>query len=254
MRNVVITGAGAGLGRTLCETFRAAGDRVHICDVAEQADLPWLSAYSAEQVRYTKANVGNSSSLRAFFDDIAMWMPHVDVLVNNVGISGPRSVIEVVEDSQWSEIIDVNLLGAIRCISNVLPGMKARKAGVIANVSSSSVGTNPVNRAPYVVTKAAVEALTKSVAREVGPFGIRCNAVRPGMMNNERMTRILQRVAADAGISVDEVRKQELQFVSMRSMVEMQEVAQMILYLTSEHAVHVTGQVISVDGNHEWES
>lgn len=254
MRNVVVTGAGAGLGRTLCESFCAAGDRVHICDVAEEAQLPWLRTYCAEQVRYTRANVGDSSSMRAFFADIEMWMSHVDVLVNNVGISGPRSPVELVEEQQWSEIIDVNLLGAIRCIRHVLPGMKARKAGVIANVSSSSVATNPVNRAPYIVTKAAVEALTLSMAREVGPFNIRCNAVRPGMMNNERMTRVLQRVAADSGVSVDVVRQQELQFVSMRSMVEMEEVAQMIMYLASEHAVHVTGQIIAVDGNHEWES
>lgn len=104
------------------------------------------------------------------------------------------------------------------------------------------------------VSKAALEALTLSVAREVGPFGVRCNAIRPGMMDNERMHHVLTRVAADTGKTREEVLQQELEFISMRTMVRMEEVARAALYLCSENAVHVTGQLLAVDGGAEWES
>lgn len=251
-RNVVITGGGSGLGRVMRERFLAQGDRVHVCDL--DLDLAAQGPVSNGELRGTVCDVGNADAVARLFDDIAAWMPRVDVLINNVGIPGPRAAIEDVPEEDWRQIMEVNLFGAVRCMRRVLPDMKRAGNGVIINVSTSSVGTRPANRSPYNVSKGAVETLSLSVAREVGPFGVRCNVLRPGMMDNPRMHRVLQRVANDSGKPVDEVLRNELQFVSLRTLVPMQSVADMAVYLCSPAAAHVTGQVIAVDAGAEWES
>lgn len=249
-RNIVITGAAGGLGRVLCEMFLDQGDSVHVCDVSFD-DAP---LWSVPAVRASRCNVGSSAQVTRFFQDVADWMPRVDVLVNNVGIAGPRRPLEEVGEEEWTEVIGANLLGAVRCMRHVLPQMKRARSGIVLNISTSSVSTRPLHRSPYTVSKAALESLTVAAARETGPYGIRCNAIRPGMMDNPRMHRVLARVAADSGQPLDAVLKQELQFVSMRSMVKMEEVARLALFLCSDAAVHVTGQLLAVDGGHEWES
>jgi len=250
-RNVVITGAGAGLGRVMRERFLAQGDRVHICDI--ELDLAEQDPALGE-LRGTVCNVGDADAVARLFDEVAAWMPRVDVLINNVGIAGPRAPMESVSDDDWSRIIEVNLLGAVRCMRRVLPAMKRSGSGIVINISTSSVATRPANRSPYTMTKGAIESLTLSVAKEVGPFGVRCNVLRPGIMDNARMQRVLQRVANDSGKPVEEVLRNELQFVSLRTMVSMESVADMALYLCSPAAAQVTGQVIAVDAGAEWET
>lgn len=249
-RNIVITGGSGGLGRVLRELFLINRDNVHIADV----QLDSASDASRDNMRATRCNVGSIADVDRLFDEVAQWMPHVDVLINNVGIAGPRAPLEAVSEQDWGEVIGVNLLGAVRCMRRVLPAMKQAGRGVVLNVSTSSVATRPLHRSPYNVSKAALEALTQSVAREVGPFGVRCNAIRPGMMDNERMHRVLRRVAEQSGKSVPEVLEQELKFVSMRTMVSMSEVAQLAWFLCSPDAGHITGQLVAVDGGAEWES
>jgi NAD(P)-dependent dehydrogenase (short-subunit alcohol dehydrogenase family) len=249
-RNVVITGGAGGLGRVMRDLFLASGDRVHVCDVT----LDNEASGGHDHLRASVCDIGSVADVERLFVEVGRWMPRVDVLVNNVGIAGPRAPIEQVSEQDWLQIIHVNLLGAIRCMQHVLPAMKEARSGAVLNVSTSSVVTRPLHRSPYNVTKAALEALTLSAARELGPYGVRCNAVRPGMMDNERMHRVLRRVADQSGKSVEEVLTQELQFISMRSMVSMEEVAQLAWFLCSPHAAHITGQLVAVDGGSEWES
>ncbi len=249
-RNIVITGGGDGLGRVMRELFLANGDRVHVCDVTLD---PQVNAKPAS-LRGTVCDVGDPAAVARLFEEVAGWMPRVDVLINNVGIAGPRAPLEATSEEDWLQIMQVNVLGAVRCMRYVLPAMKEARSGVVLNISTSSVCTRPLNRSPYTVSKTAIEGLTTSLARELGPHGIRCNAVRPGAMDNARMQRVLQRVARDTGKTVEEVLKSELEFVSMRTMVSMEEVARMALFLCSDAAAHVTGQVVAVDGGSEWES
>jgi NAD(P)-dependent dehydrogenase (short-subunit alcohol dehydrogenase family) len=250
-RNIVITGGAGGLGKVMREQFLSHGDQVHIADV--KLDFDAVNP-PHPRLRGSTCDVGDNAAVERLFTEVAKWMPHIDVLINNVGIAGPRAPLEAVTDAQWLESLQINLLGAIRSIRQVLPGMKAAGRGVILNISTSSVVTRPLNRSPYVVTKGAIETLTTALARELGPHGIRCNALRPGMMDNERMHGVLRRVANDTGQSVEQLLESELKFVSLRTMIPMQDVAGMALFLTSEAAARITGQVIAVDGGCEWES
>jgi NAD(P)-dependent dehydrogenase (short-subunit alcohol dehydrogenase family) len=132
--------------------------------------------------------------------------------------------------------------------------MKARRNGAIVNVSTGSVRTLPPGRSPYITSKTALEGLTRAVAREAGSFNVRCNAVQPGLMDNARLARILSRVSEQTGKSPTEVEAEALSFVSMRSKIQMNEVAAMVEFLCSDAARHVTGQIIAVDGGVEWEA
>lgn len=249
---VLITGAGGGLGRAVCERFAAIGARVHTCDV-DAAGLSSLSA-SMSNVRHSVADVGKASDVEGLIADAMQWMGAIDVLVNNVGVAGTRQPIEATSDAEWLSVLQANLLGAVRCIRGVLPRMKQQGNGAIVNISTTSVLTRPLDRSPYTVSKAALESLSWCIAREAGPFGIRCNVVRPGIMKNERLYRVLARVAEQTGRSVEDILEEQLQFVSMRSMVEMDEVAGVVLFLASPQARHISGQVIAVDGDFAWET
>jgi NAD(P)-dependent dehydrogenase (short-subunit alcohol dehydrogenase family) len=252
LRTVVITGVAEGLGRTLAERFAALGDRVFGCDAvttnfdALRRRCPGLELIEADVSRVDHAD--------AFFARIAGSGCHVDVLVNNVGVAGPRAYAEEISVDAWNACIQANLNGAFWFIQRVLPGMKARRCGAIVNVSTASVRTLPPCRAPYVVSKAALEGLTRAIAREAGIFDVRCNAVQPGLMDNERLARVIARVAEQSGRSIASIEEEALSHVSMRSKVQMSEVAAMIEFLCSDAAKHVTGQIIAVDAGVEWEA
>ena len=250
-RSVVVTGAGDSVGRLIAERFLALGDRVHIGDV--RADAVQRTLQENPGMGGTVVNVAAPEGVARLFDEARSWMGPIDVLVNLVGIAGPHGPIEDLPIEAWRETIDVNLNGLFYCVRQVVPDMKQRRSGAIVNFSSSSTRTRLPQRSAYVASKFGVEGLTLNLARELGPFGIRCNAVVPGLIDNERANMVLRRVAASSGKSLEQVREEAVQFVSMRSVIAPQELAETVLFLTSEHARHITGQLLCVDGNTEWE-
>lgn len=251
MLNIAITGAASGLGRVIAERFSKIGYRVFACDSSEEA-IAELGR-SGFVALATRVDVSDREQIESWFKDIYAKSASLDVLVNNVGVAGPHAGVEEMELKDWHETLNANLHSALITVRLALPAMKRARSGSIINVSTISVSTNPVHRVPYVVSKAALEALTLAVAREAGPFNIRCNAVRPGMMNNERLMRILRRVAAQSGRTVEEVEGDQLRYIWMRKKVEMLEVSQLIEFLASDAACSITGQIISVDGGMSWE-
>ncbi len=248
--SVIVTGGADSVGRVMAERFLARGDRVHICDVNAEA----LSATLADNpgMRGTLASVGDPLAVEQVFRDAA-WMGDVTVLVNNVGIGGPRGAMEDLDYEQWNACININLNGMFYCMKNAIPAMKRQGRGVIINFSSGSTRTRLPLRAAYVASKAGVEGLTLNAARELGPFNIRCNAILPGMINNARMQGIIETNARAQGRTAAEVEAGYLQYISMRTKIEPSEIADMVLFLASEGARKVTGELISVSGNSEWE-
>jgi len=252
MRTIVITGAGGGLGRVLAARFVESPDRVYVCDVDEDAvsDLQ----RSGQVARADVVDVSDFRQVEQYFASIRTVAERVDVLINNVGVAGPHAALEDIPPNEWSKTLDANLNAAYWTSREVLPGMKRERSGCIVNISTASVRTLPACRSPYIVSKAALEALTVALAREAGVYNVRCNAVRPGVMDNERMKRVLARVAMQRSMTVEAVESEQLRFVSMRTKIGMAEVAAMVHFLASEAASHVTGQIISVDGDMQWEA
>ncbi len=247
---VLITGADS-TARVIAESFQDNGARVFVCDVREEAIESILSDNSG--IDGMVANVGDEADVNRFIGAATTKLGGIDVLVNVVGVAGPTKPTEEVTTEEWQSTLNVNLNGVFFTSRAVIPGMKERGHGAIVNFSSASTKTRIPNRSPYITSKFAIEGLTMNLARELGPFGVRANAVLPGGIDNERVRMILKRLADERGTTLEHEKERSLQYVSMRTLIQPQELADMVVFLCSDNARHVTGQLISVDGNQEWE-
>lgn len=252
MPGLLITGGADSIGLTTALAFMRAGYSVHICDVNEAAVGAVLRQHQA--IRATVANVALPEDVRRVVAEASAWLPSIDALVNNVGVAGPRAAVEEISWTTWNEVLQVNLLGMVEFMRNVVPMMKQRRNGAIINMSTASVRTMPTMRSVYNVSKAAVEAMTLCAAKELGPFHIRCNAIRPGLVDNARLAGVISRIAADCDTTSKAIESDMLSRVSMRTKVQMSDVSEATLFLCSDKARYVTGQVISVCGDLQWET
>jgi NAD(P)-dependent dehydrogenase (short-subunit alcohol dehydrogenase family) len=149
--------------------------------------------------------------------------------------------------------LDVNVTAMFVAMQAVIPGMKRRGGGVIVNFSTGSTRTRLPNRTAYVVSKFAVEGLTLNAARELGPHNIRVNAILPGMIDNARMRGIIAAKAQETGRAPDAIEADYLRYISLRRQTQPADLADMVLFLASDAGRMVTGELIAVSGNLEWE-
>jgi NAD(P)-dependent dehydrogenase (short-subunit alcohol dehydrogenase family) len=247
-RTVLVTAGASGIGRAIAEVFAEAGDRVHVCDVAPQA-LDALRIERPEIITH-QADVADPAAVARLFEALG---DRLDVLVNNAGVGGPRAPIEDTDEGEWEHTVAVNLNGAFFVAKHAARLMKRAGTGAIVNVSTATVRTGLPLRSAYVASKHGLMGLTQNLARELGPFGIRVNAVLPGPIDNPRGRALVQRLADEQGKSFAEVEAQVLRYCSMRSWIDPREVGEVALFLASAAARHVTGQFIGVDGGVEWE-
>ncbi|MBN9509471.1 MAG: SDR family oxidoreductase [Alphaproteobacteria bacterium] len=248
---VLVTGGADSVGRVMAEAFAARGDRVHICDVQPDALATTLAANPG--MRGTLADVGDPAALARTVVEATDWLDEISVLVNNVGIGGPRASIEDIALEAWERTLAVNVTAMFHAMKLVVPGMKRRGGGAIVNFSSGSTRTRLPGRSAYVVSKFAVEGLTLNAARELGPHGIRVNAILPGMIDNARMQGIVAAKSRETGRPLDAVEADYLRFISLRKKTQPADLAAMVLFLASDAGRLVTGELIAVSGNLEWE-
>lgn len=175
----------------------------------------------------------------------------LDVLCANAGIAGPTARVEDVDLADWRACVSVNLEGAFLAVKHGLPAMKAAGQGAVVFTSSTAGIYGYPNRAPYAAAKWAIIGLMKTVAMEAGPFGVRANAICPGAVEGPRMEGVLAREAAAKGMTRNQVYDGYAAGTSMRSFVEASDIADMAVFLGSDAARRVSGQVIAVDGHTE---
>ncbi len=247
-RTGIVTAAGGGAGRVIAATLFAAGARVVACDT-DAGGLAGL-ARDCPGMMTLCADAGEE---RTAAEAVRLADAPVDVLVNNVGIAGPTAHPEDITLDDWNTSLRVNLTSHFLFARAVIPGMKAARAGLIVNISSGSAKTGLPMRLPYVVTKGAILSLTMNLARELGPHGIRVNAILPGAIRGDRITSVVAAKAAALGVPVAEQEASMLRYVSLRTMVEPSDIAAMILHLASPGGARISGQMLGVDGNSEWE-
>ncbi|MBA4760071.1 SDR family oxidoreductase [Sphingosinicella sp.] len=250
-RHVVVTAAASGIGWEMARTFLANGARVSICDISLDA---LRAAHQAEEDVFTmRADLGEPADVARFIEAAVAAQGDVDILINNGGVAGPIGAVEDLDIVAWDHAIRVNLSGPFYCVRQVVPAMKAAGGGVILNVNTSSIRTAPPNRSNYVAGKTGLSGLTRTLARELGPYGIRCNEVLPGAVDGERARRIFQGMAEASGQRLAAVIEDVQRYISMRTMVMPSDVAAMALFLCSDAARFISGQSIGVCGNVEWE-
>jgi NAD(P)-dependent dehydrogenase (short-subunit alcohol dehydrogenase family) len=246
---VLITAGAGGAGLGIAREFARNGGRVTVCDINEEA----VARAGAEGLTAITADIAIPETVEAVFALAEEKHGPVQVLINNVGIAGPTARVEDVTFADWSRTLAVNLTSHFLCIKRAVPAMKAAGDGCIINISSGSAKVGLPLRVPYVVSKGAVLSLTTTLARELGPNGIRVNAILPGGYRGERMVQFVGAKAAALGVSPEEYERSMLRYISLRTTVEPEDVAAMAILLASDAGRRVTGQCIGVDGNVEWE-
>ncbi|MDP6589128.1 MAG: SDR family oxidoreductase [Alphaproteobacteria bacterium] len=248
-RRAVVTAGGSGIGRVIAETLADNGARVFVCDVAEDYLEAFASARS--DIGATRADVSSAQDVARLFDEATNAMGGVDVLVNNAGVAGPTKRVEDISDEEWRSTIGVDVDGQFYCARLAVPLMLEAGRGAIVNISSTAGRLAFPLRLPYATAKRAVIGLTDTLAMELGPRNISVNAVLPGYVLNDRGRRVMEAKAEASGRTVDEIKAIILSRISMRSGIEEQEIADLVLYLCSHQGRHISGQAISIDANLE---
>lgn len=247
-RKVVVTAGGSGIGRVIADAFARSGASVATCDI----DPAWATAEDAHPaVRCWQADIGDADSVGRFMAEAISWLGGIDVLINNAGVSGPTKPVEEITADEWRRTMEVNVNGQFYCVRAAVPVMKAQKAGVILNVSSTAGRMGMPRRSVYSASKYAVRGFTDVLAVELGDHNIRVNAILPGVVNGARVRRVLAEQAQVAGQTLEEYMPRILHNVSMHTAVEAEDVANMALFLASDGARFVSGQSIGVCGNLE---
>ena len=245
-KRVIITAAATGIGRVTAESFLAAGAKVYVCDVDEAGLKGFKAAHPA--LGATPADVADPVQLDRFFDAALANLGGLDIMVNNAGIAGPTANVEDVKLEDWRRTLAVNLDATYMCCRRIVPVLKKNGSGAIINLSSAAGIHGFARRTPYASAKWAIVGLTKSLALELGPFGIRVNAICPGAVEGDRIERVIKAEAKASGRSEEEVRKNSVRYTAMKTFVSPQDIANMILFLCSGAGVRVSGQALPVDG------
>lgn len=248
-QRVIITAAGSGIGRVTALSFVKAGAKVFICDVDKQALEQTLA--DEPKLKGIVCDVADEAQVATLFEKAIAHLGGLDVLVSMAGTAGPTAPVEEVSLEDWRRCLGVNLDAAFMCAKAAIPHLKAHRSGVIINLSSTSGLFGFARRSPYCAAKWAIRGLTKTLASELGPFGIRSNCICPGAVEGDRIDRVIAAEAAKTGRSVNEVRVRMAEQSSLKTFISPNDIANTILFLCSEAGARISGQEIAVDGHTE---
>ena len=248
-QTVLLTAGRSGIGRAMAEAFHASGYLVAITDVDK--DALHAITQTLPDVMCFHADVCNEADMQALDTALHDSWNRLDVVMANAGIAGPTAALANVELADWQRCLAVNLDGAFLTCRIAAKWMSAKKQGVITLTSSTAGLFGYPFRSAYASAKWGIIGLMKTLAMELGPDGIRVNAICPGAVSGNRMDRVIANEARTRGISKDKLRSGYADCVSLKSFVDANDVADMALYLASEKARMISGMAMAVDGHTE---
>ena len=245
-KRVLITAAASGIGYAFAKAFAENGAVVHICDVNE--DLLSDCKKTLPDIGATLTDIADPAQVDQLFNEAENHLGGLDVLINNAGIAGPTAAVEDVTPAEWDRTMAININGQFYCARHAVPLIKAAGGGSIINMSSSAGILGYPMRSPYAASKWAVIGLTKTMAMELGEYGIRVNAICPNAVEGPRMDAVITAEAQAKGISEKEVYDRLVEGTSMRTFVSTGDVVNLVLFICSEAGSKISGQALSVDG------
>lgn len=235
----LITGASRGIGQAVALEMARAGADIAVnysgSEAAAQATVDQVKALGRKAIM-VKANVADADEVAAMVESVQAEFGHIDILVNNAGITRDTLLMRM-KDSDWDDVININLKGVYLVTKAVSKLMMKQRSGRIINMSSVVGVTGNAGQANYSASKAGVIGFTKTCAKELASRGILVNAIAPGFIHTD-MTDVLP----------DKVKEATLAAIPLHRMAEPKEVASVAVFLASEYASYITGQVLNVDG------
>jgi NAD(P)-dependent dehydrogenase (short-subunit alcohol dehydrogenase family) len=246
---VVITGGASGIGLKIAECFHEHDAEITICGSNGEKLNKCLKSHATWHGQV--CDVKSPQQVDDFIQFAQKKMGGIDVLVNNAGIAGPTTTVENCSPEDWCNTMEVNINGVFYGIRSAVKALKKSKGSII-NISSVAGRIGLSLRSPYCTSKFALQGLTESLAKELGPFGIRVNSILPGFVESERWTNTTTARAEALGITYLEMREKLLDKSSLKRPVSEEEVAQMCLYLCSPLGRNISGQSLSLCANVEY--
>lgn len=244
---VLVTAGASGIGLATARAFAREGARVFICDVDRTALA--AVATSDSGVGQVICDVADPAAVDRMFAAATTTLGGLDALVNNAGIAGPTAACEDIALADWERTLAVDLTGQFLCAQRAIPLLKASSNPSIANLSSAAGRFGFPNRTPYAAAKWGVIGLTKSLAIELGPFGIRVNAICPGSVAGPRIDSVYANKAALRGVAPKVVLDEALAKTSLRRLVAADDIANAIVFLASPCGANISGQALPVDAD-----
>ena len=240
---VAISAGANGIGKVMADSFAYCGAQVFVSDVDDAGAGRMRASRDAGRCR------GRRRSARRFVDAAVAHLGGLDVLVNNAGIAGPTALVEHVTPEALEATLRIDVASMFHMSRRAIPALRANGGGAIVNLSSAAGRFGFPLRAPYAAAKWGVIGFTKSLSIELGPDGIRVNAILPGPVDGPRIRAVIKAKAEAAGISENEMTERTVATTSLKCFVTQQDIANMALYLASPFGGTISGQAISVDAD-----
>jgi NAD(P)-dependent dehydrogenase (short-subunit alcohol dehydrogenase family) len=248
-KRALITAGAGGIGRRTAELFSQAGAKVFICDI--DRDQLEDARDKVPNLDGTLTDVSDRAAQKEMFAAAIDYLGGLDILVNNAGTAGPTAPVEEVSLDDWAACIDINLTSTFLMTQMAVPHLRNAGGGAISNLSSAAGKFGFPMRSPYSAAKWGIVGFTRTIAIELGPDRIRCNAIQPGAVEGARIDRVIKAKAEAKGISENAMRNELASIASLKEFVTSDDIASMILFLCSKAGAHVTGQAISIDAGLE---
>ncbi|OGU85331.1 MAG: beta-ketoacyl-ACP reductase [Ignavibacteria bacterium RBG_16_35_7] len=238
-RSAIVTGGSIGIGSTIALKLAECGANVAIIDRNHQEEaeevIKKIKALGRKGI-VILADVSIFNDAEKMVHRVIKEFGKLDILVNNAGINWDGVIWKMTEE-QWDNVIDINLKGYFNYIRAVAPLFREQQSGKIVNISSINGLRGKFGQANYSASKAGIIGLTKTVAKELGKYGVNVNAVAPGLIETDMMKQVSE-----------EVRRIAIEEIVLKRIGRPEEVANVVVFLCSELARHITGEVIKVDG------
>ena len=254
-KNVIVTGGGSNIGRAIVHGFAKEGSNITIAELApSQGDAVAAEITGSNpqaKVKVIACDVTDSGQVKGMVDSSISEFGSVDVLVNNVGWTMDRLFVDKPR-AEWEREVNVNLWGAINCFDAVVPHMIGLQSGCIVSMSSDAGRMGEYREAVYSACKGGIIALSKAIARETGRYGLRANVVCPGLVvpaDDESLSEYSM-WRGMRSVFTDEVLERVKRAYPLRRLAQGEEVANAVLFLSSDAASFITGQTLSVSGGY----
>ena len=250
-RAAVVTGGAAGIGYAIAQRLVASGARVSLWDRDERALAESAKALGAA-THTVRVDVADETDVCLARDETVRELGRVDALVCSAGITGPNLATWEYPVADWKRVMDVNVNGQFHVARSTVPHLKQNGWGAMVCMASVAGKYAFPLRSPYAASKAAVISFARSLSVELGPHKIRVNAIAPGVVAGERIRRVFSDRSKTRGITYEDMEEIALRAVSLKTMVEPEEIAELVLFLCAPTGRAITGQVHSICGGLEY--